>query len=74
MRSACLGMARDTRVSSEQYLLIHTYLGTVCDYAGKADLSKRAVGIKKNRVTSIFQTEIIEPKFAKKIPYIVCEF
>jgi len=70
--SFCYCTSRDIRVPKGICPLIQQYVCTIYDYVEKAELSK---GYKKPKrklgVTTHF-SEIIELKFGKKLPYILC--
>jgi len=48
------------------------YFCVVYDYAEKADLSKGCQNSKRNFGVTAHFSEIIELKFGKKLPYILC--
>ena len=61
--------SRDIRVSCPP---IHQYSCTVYDYVEKAGLSKGYQNPKRKLGVTTHFSEIIELKFGKKLPYILC--
>ena len=62
----------NTRVSEGICPLIQEYLRVVYDYVEKADLSKGYQNPMGKLGVAVHFSEIIELKFGKKLPYILC--
>jgi len=67
-------MVRDIQVSQGIFLLLQRYFYVVYDYVEKADLSKGYQSPKRKVGGNPHSSEIIELKFGKKMPYILCIF
>jgi len=66
--------SRDIRVSCGICPQTKQYFCAVCDYVKKADLSKGYQNPKRKFGVTTHFSEIIELKFGKKLPYILCIF
>jgi len=64
--------SRDIRVSEGICSLIQQYFCVVYDYVGKADLSKGYQDPKRKLGVTMHFSEIIDLKFEKKLPRILC--
>ena len=65
-------MVQDIRVSQGICLLIQRYFCAFYDYVEKAELSKGYQNPKGELGVTTHFSETIEPKFRKKMPYILC--
>jgi len=66
------GLVRDTQVSQGIFLLIQVYFCAVYDYVKKADLRKGYQNPERKLGIPAYFSEMIELKFWKKVPYILC--
>ena len=64
--------SRDIRVSKGICPLVQHFLWAVYDYLEKEDLSQCYQNPKKKLGVTTHFSEIIELKFGKKLPYILC--
>jgi len=64
--------SRDIRVSKGICPIIQQYFCTVYDYVEKADPRKGYLKPKRKLGVATHFSEIIELKFGKKLPYILC--
>ena len=64
--------SRDIRVSKGIFPLVQQYLWAVYDYVEKADLSQCYQNPKRKLGVTTHFSGIIEHKFGKKLPYILC--
>ena len=64
--------SRDIQVSYRICPLIQQYFCAVYDYVEKVDLSKGYQNPKRKLGVTTHFSEIIELKFGKKLPYILC--
>ena len=62
----------DSQISKGICSLIHEYFCAVYDYVEKADLSKGYQNPKRKLGVTTCFSDIIELKFGKKLPYILC--